>query len=163
MKKITQKNKIYKERYLNTFSSLSGFMSFLGGWQVCHSLCLGIIALLSLIGITAVGMPLLFLTEYAVYFWIIAVLLLIPTLIIFEQTHCVFKIKSSHKLYKEDLIYHKNRKCMSTKIILLNIGIVIASIPFASLKNYQIAFWLIGGIIIFWSFWLFLRPKITGI
>ncbi len=89
-------SKTHKEKFLNLFSGLSGSLSFLGGWQVCHNLCLGIIALLSLIGITFVGMPLLFLNQYAVYFWSIALLLLIPTLI----------------------MYWKNRKCMSTKLIL---------------------------------------------
>ena len=140
-REIKQNNsKTHKEKFLSFFSGLSGSLSFLGGWQVCHNLCLGIIALLSLIGITVVGMPLLFLTQYAIYFWSVAVLLLIPTII----------------------IYWKNRKCMSNKLILLNIGIVIASVPFAWLQAYQIAFWLIGGSIIFWSAWMFLKPRIIS-
>lgn len=116
--------KTRKEKFFSIFSGLSGTLSFFGGWQICHNLCIGIIALLSLIGITVVGMPLLFLTQYAIYFWSIAVLLLVPTLI----------------------MYWKNRKCMSHKIILFNIGIIIASVPFSFLQPYQILFWLIGGI-----------------
>ena len=139
IKMIKVKNFI-KEKAATISSSLSGSLSFLGGWQVCHNLCLGIIALLSIIGITVVGMPLLFLNRYAVYFWSIAVLLLIPTII----------------------MYLKNRKCMSHKLVLLNVGIVIASVPFASLRAYQIAFWLIGGSLVFWSVWLFLKPKIIN-
>lgn len=130
-------NKTYKEKFLGMFSGVSGGLSFLGGWQVCHNLCLGIIALLSIIGITVVSMPLLFLTQYAVYFWSIAVLLLIPTVV----------------------MYWKNRKCMSSKLILFNMGIVIASIPFSSLQAYQIVFWLIGGSLLFRSIWLFLKPN----
>lgn len=139
MKKASNKNngKTHRERFLSLFSGLSGGLSFLGGWQVCHNLCLGIIALLSIIGITVVGMPLLFLTEYAIYFWSFAVILLI--LILF--------------------MYWKNRKCMSVKPILFNIGIVIASVPFAQMQSYQIAFWTIGGILIASSVWMFLKPR----
>ncbi len=131
------KSKTHKERFLSLFSGVSGSLSFLGGWQICHNLCLGIIALLSIIGIAVVGMPLLFLIQYAVYFWSIAVLLLAPTLI----------------------MYWKNRKCMSIKLILFNVGIVVASVPFASLQAYQIAFWIIGGILIAGSIWMFLKSR----
>ena len=139
MKKASNRNKgrAHKERFLGLFSSLSGGLSFIGGWQICHNLCLGIIALLSLIGITVIGMPLLFLTQYAIYFWSIAVLILVPTLI----------------------LYWKNRKCMSNRLILFNVGIVVASVPFASLQAYQIAFWIIGGILIAGSVWMFLKPR----
>jgi len=115
-----------KGKALSAFSGISGGLSLLGGWQICHNLCLGIVGLLSLIGITIVGMPLLFLTKYAVYFWSIAVVLLIPTLI----------------------MYWYNRKCMSKNIVLTNIGIIIAAIPFASLQPYQVLFWSVGGILI---------------
>ncbi|MBI4010196.1 MAG: hypothetical protein HY361_03340 [Candidatus Aenigmarchaeota archaeon] len=126
MKKKIKKTSFVKEKVTSTFSVLSGSLSFLGGWQICHNLCLGIIAALSLIGITVVGMPLLFLTKYAVYFWLVAVLLLIPTLV----------------------MYWYNRKCMSKNIVLTNIGIIVAAIPFASLQPYQVLFWSAGGILI---------------
>lgn len=137
-RKLSGKNsKTHKEKFLSLFSGISGSLSFLGGWQVCHNLCLGIIALLSMIGIAVVGMPLLFLTQYALYFWSTAVLLLIPTL----------------------LMYWKNRKCMSYKLILFNVGIVIFSVPFVQLQAYQIAFWLVGGVLIASSVWMFVKPK----
>jgi len=136
MKKI----KTQKGKYLGLFSGLSGTLSFLGGWQICHNLCLGIIGLLSVIGITAVGMPLLFLTQYAIYFWSAAVLLLIPILI----------------------MYWKNRKCMSSKLILFNVGIVIASVPFAHLQAYQIAFWFIGGILILFSIIMLVKSRLQA-
>ena len=135
-RKVATKAK--KEKFMGLFSGLAGSLSFLGGWQVCHNLCLGIIALLSAIGITVVGMPLLFLTQYAIYFWSIAVLLLIPTL----------------------ALYWKNRKCMSSKIILFNVGIVIASVPFAQLQTYQFLFWAIGGVVIISTVLMFLKPKL---
>mgnify|MGYP001565865945 FL=1 len=137
MRKKVKKQNFIKMKTASIFSGLSGSLSFLGGWQICHNLCLGIAAALSLIGITIVGMPLLFLTKYAVYFWSVAVLLLIPTLI----------------------MYWKNRTGMSKNIILANIGIIIAAVPFASLQSYQFVFWVIGGILVLGSITLFLRKK----
>ena len=135
MKRKIKSNR--KRKSLTAVSSISGGLSFLGGWQICHNLCLGVRALLSLIGITVVGMPLLFLTQYAIYFWSAAVLLLIPTLI----------------------MYWKNRKCMSVKLILFNVGIVIASVPFSWIQPYQIIFWSVGGVLILASAWLFLKAR----
>lgn len=130
-----------KGRAMSAFTGLSGTLSFLGGWQVCHNICLGIIALLSVIGITVVGMPLLFLTQYTVYFWSLAVLILVPTV----------------------LMYWRNRKCMSVKLVMFNVGIVIASVPFVDMQPYQIVFWLIGGTLILGAAWMFLKPKLANL
>ena len=138
MRKADKNSAVKKEKTLSSLSSLSGALSFLGGWQICHNLCLATIALLAVIGITVVGMPFLFLTDYAIYFWSLAVLLLIPTLV----------------------MYWKNRKCMSMKLILLNVGIVIASVPFAG--AYQAVFWLAGGIFILGAAWMFLESRFAG-
>ncbi len=123
MKKASNKNKgkTYKERFLSLFSGVSSSLSFLGGWQVCHSLCLGIIALLSLIGITVVGMPLLFLQQYNIYFWSLAVLLLLPVL----------------------FLYLKKKAGMHKPLLLANIGIIIAAIPL-NIGDFIIAFWAVG-------------------
>ncbi len=126
MRKKLRKRNTVKLKTASIFSGISGSLSFLGGWQICHNLCLGIVAALSLIGITIIGMPLLFLTQYVVYFWSAAVLLLIPTIV----------------------MYWKNKEHMSKNLILANIGIVIAAIPFASLQRYQLLFWIIGGVLI---------------
>ena len=139
MKKKLRKRSLVKTKIASMFSGLSGSLSFLGGWQICHNLCLGIVAALSLIGITIVGMPLLFLTKYAVYFWSVAVLLLIPTLI----------------------MYWKNRKCMPKNIILANIGIIIAAIPFASLQPYQVIFWSTGGILIGTAVFSYVKNRLS--
>ena len=137
-KKLKQKNnRTHKEKFLGLFSGISGGLGFLGGWQVCHNFCLGIIALLSIIGITIVGMPLLFLQQYNIYFWSAAVLLLIPTFV----------------------MYWKNRKCMSKNLILLNIGIIIAGVPFASLQDFYLLFWIIGGFFILSSITLYLKNR----
>ena len=128
---------VIKAKAASISSSVSGVMGFLGGYQVCHNICLGIIALLSVIGITLVGMPLLFLTKVAIPFWIAAFFLLMVSL--------VFYIKS---------------KCISKNLLLFNGGIIIAAAPFNSLKNFMIFFWIIGGTLVLISIVLFIRDKI---
>jgi len=108
-----------KEKISTGTSIFSGIISFLGGYQVCHNVCLGIIALLSIIGITVVGMPLLFLQKFAIPFWIAAALL-----------------------------FYFKKKCISSNMIIINLGIIIASIPFNFLQDYVKMFWIMGGIIV---------------
>ena len=64
--------KTVKEKGTGVLGIFSGIASFLGSYQVCHSACLALISLLSLVGITVAGMPLLFLTQVAIPFWITA-------------------------------------------------------------------------------------------
>lgn len=97
----------------------------MGSWQICHGVCLGLITFLGFIGITIVGMPLLFLTKIAIPLWILALALLIACYILY------FK-----------------KKCVSKKMIILNSGILIAGIPFQSLQRWSKVFWLVGGIIV---------------
>ncbi len=125
-----------KERIVGATGSISGAASILGSWQICHNVCLGIIALLSLIGITLVGMPLQFLTTVAVPFWSVAFALLLLT--------GVFYIK---------------KKCISGRLILFNTGLIIAGIPFQSVQRFTPLFWSVGGIFVFASIVLFVRHK----
>ena len=128
-------NTAKKEKAFVAISGVSGSLSFLGGWQICHNLCLAVIAFLSFIGISVVGMPLLFLTQYAPYFWSIAIFLLVPTLI----------------------MYFKNRHCASKNLILFNFGIIVFSTPL--LQEISLVFWIIGGIVIAYSFVSYIQNK----
>lgn len=119
-------------------SSVSGTLSFLGGYQICHNVCLGIIALLSLIGITIVGMPLLFLTKVAIPFWIAAFF-----------------------LFFISLFFYLRNKCISKNLLLLNAGIIIAGVPFNALKDFLIVFWIIGGSLVLLSIILLIKEKAT--
>src|SRR3989338_10130584 len=127
---------IIKEKALSLSSSASGIMGFLGGWQVCHNVCLGIIALLSLIGITLVGMPLEFLTKVAVPIWIIAVLLL-----------------------GVSIFFYVKKLCISRNLIIFNTGLIIAGTPFQAVQKFSIVFWIIGGIISLTGVYLFFENK----
>ena len=117
-------------------STVSGTMGFLGGYQVCHNVCLGIVALLSFIGITVVGMPLLFLTKVAVPFWIAAAVLLGIT-----------------------LFFYFKKKCISKNLIIFNFGVIIAGIPFQQLQKFSILFWITGSTLVLISILLFIKSK----
>ncbi len=129
--------RFFKEKFLSISSSFSGLLGFLGGYQVCHNICLGIIALLSIIGISIVGMPLLFLTKVAVPFWIVAFFLLIASL----------------------FFYFKN-KCISKNLLLFNSGIIIAGVPFNAFRDFLIIFWIIGSSLVLLSIVLFIKNKL---
>lgn len=118
-----------KEKVLGASGSLTGALGFLGGYQVCHNACLALITFLTFLGFTVAGMPLLFLTEVAVPFWIAAFSLLILTIIL---------------KYKK--IMH-----FSGKMILLNSGLVIAGVPFQKLQEFNYTFWIAGGALALFS------------
>ena len=128
-----------KEKLVGAAGSLSGITSFFGSYQVCHNLCMSTIALLSLVGITVVGMPLLFLTKVAVPFWTAAVLILIITL----------------------LVYAKKRG-VSGKLLIFNSGLIVAGVPFRQLSQFSLLFLSVGGALAALSLLLFLKDKISG-
>lgn len=129
--------KILKEKIVGLTGSVSGITSVLGSWQVCHNICLSIIAILGIIGITIVGMPLLFLTKVAIPFWTVAFALLLITVGLYIK-----------------------KKCISNKLIIFNSGLIIIGIPFQNLQKFSKFFWIIGGILIITSASLFIKNKI---
>ena len=129
-------NKTLKEKLVGVTGSFSGVTSFLGSYQVCHNLCMSLVALLGLIGITVAGMPLLFLTTVAVPFWIAAVVLFLIT-----------------------LIFYFTKKCISHKQIIFNSGLIIAGVPFQSLQRFNLYFWIVGGALVLISAVWFVKDK----
>lgn len=124
----------FQERVLGASGSISGVASVLGSWQLCHSLCLAAIAALSVIGITITGMPFLFLTEIAVWVWLVALVLLAGTA----------------------LLYWKKR-CISRSLLIVNTGLIVAGIPFA--RNLSVAYWVVGGSIVAWGIGVFVMDR----
>ncbi len=123
-----------KEKIIAKTGTVSGAASILASWQVCHNVCLALVALLSVIGITVVGMPLAFLTKYAVPIWSVAFALLLVT-----------------------VYFYVIKKCISLQLILFNSGLLIAGIPFPVLQRFTKIFWLIGGLIVLTSIILFVK------
>ncbi len=129
---------LLKAKLASISSSVSGVMGFLGGYQVCHNICLGLIALLSIIGITLVGMPLLFLQKVAIPFWTAAVILFAITL----------------------ALYFK-KKCISKNLLMLNSGIIMVGIPFKAVQSYLTIFWIIGGTLVVLSLLFYMKGKLV--
>lgn len=126
-----------KEKAIGATGSISGAASILGSWQVCHNVCLGIVALLGIMGITIAGMPLAFLTRVAVPIWTFAVVLLLVTIVIYMK-----------------------KKCISKNLIILNSGLIIAGTPFQALQKFSIFFWITGGILAIIGISFFIKDRI---
>jgi hypothetical protein len=125
-----------KEKLISATGSASGIASVLGSWQVCHNICLGIIASLSVVGITLVGMPLEFFTKIAIPAWSIAILFFAIALGLYIK-----------------------KKCISKNLLLLNSGLLIAGIPFQQVQQFSSFFLTVGGTIAVVSLMGFVREK----
>lgn len=136
VKKVADK---IKEKFVGMAGSATGATSILGSWQVCHNLCLGVITVLSVFGISVVGMPLMFLQKLALPFWIIAASLLVVVLFIYFR-----------------------KGCISGKLIVFNSGLIIIGIPFKSLQFLSPVFWIVGGTLVIFSILLFVKDKFKG-
>ena len=133
---VKNKSKFINEKAIGFSGSVSGATSFLGSYQVCHNLCLWLITLLSLLGITVVGMPLLFLTKVAVPFWTVAFILLLIS-----------------------LYFYYTMKCISKKLLLINTGLIIAGIPFKQFYSYRSYLMIIGTIFVIYGIFLYFKDK----
>ena len=127
-----------KEKMLGGAGSLSGTLSFLGSYQICHNACLALVTLLAFLGFTVAGMPLLFLTKVAIPFWIAAVLLL-TTMIILK---------------------YKKIMNLSSKALLLNSGLIIAGVPFQQVQKLSYVFWTVGGGLVIFTIGWYIYDKI---
>ncbi|MBI2647236.1 hypothetical protein HYW99_02060 [Candidatus Woesearchaeota archaeon] len=127
-----------KEKIVGLMGSFTGTLSFLGGYQVCHNACLALIYILTILGFTVAGMPLLFLTKVAIPFWTVAISLLTITII----------------------LKYKKIMNMSNKILLFNSGLIIVGVPFQQVQNFNYVFWIMGGILVVSSIGWFIYDKI---
>ncbi len=125
-----------KEKLVGSVGAASGITSALGGYQVCHSLCMSVIALLGILGITVAGMPLMFLTKVAIPFWIAAVLMLGVL-----------------------GYFHIKMKCVSGKLLMFNSGLIIAGVPFAPINQYPAVLWSVGGVLVVTAVTLFVKDR----
>ncbi len=115
-----------KEKILGSISSISGLSGVFSSYNMCHSICIGAISLLSIIGITVAGMPLLFLQSIALPLWIFASALFIITL----------------------ALYLIHKKGISKNLLIANFGMLTIGTPFVQETDFKIYFWIAGGIIV---------------
>lgn len=126
-----------KEKLIGTSGSIAGTLSVLGSYQVCHNACLALISLLTILGFTVAGMPLLFLTKVTIPFWIAAISIL---------AIAVF-------------LKYKRIMNLSSKALLLNSGLIIAGVPFQQVQNFNYIFWIAGGILAVFSIGWYIYEK----
>ena len=98
----------------------SGAASIISAHNVCHTVCLGVVALLSVFSISVSSTALMFLQDYNLLLWNMGLLFLIISMILYMRLGCVSK-----------------------NLMTANAGIIIAGIPF--FPNGQLAFWIVGG------------------
>ncbi|HLC39966.1 MAG TPA: hypothetical protein VJJ76_03785 [archaeon] len=72
MKKKNE-NELQEGKRIGIFGGISGGLGVLGLHNVCHAACEAVIIALAAVGIGVVGMPLLFLQDYSLFFSIMGI------------------------------------------------------------------------------------------
>ncbi len=127
------------EKRIGRVSTITGGVSAGGGiisaHNVCHSVCLGAVALLSFFGIAASSDILMFLQDYNLLFWTVGIFFLLLSL----------------------LLLVKFGPCISKKAILGNAGLLIVGVPFFGEINSSLL--VVGGSVVLLSFFLYVNDK----
>ncbi|MBI4153882.1 hypothetical protein HY501_00960 [Candidatus Woesearchaeota archaeon] len=121
-------------KIVGLLGAIPGTGSIIYSYNVCHNICLGVVAMLSVFGIAVSSDILMFLQGYTTIFWTAGMLMLLTTLLIYARLRCI-----------------------STKLIFLNTGLLIAGVPF--FPGWQILFWIAGFSVTILVFGLFIVDK----
>ncbi len=120
-------------------NAAAGGMGIVSAHNVCHAICEGLVGIAAVFGITGIGMPLAFLTDYNVYFWAMAfAFLLIGVALLISK------------------------KCISRNMLYFNGGIVLAGVPFAFLNPVLPIFWIAGSGLVLFSVYSFLKQRLSN-
>ncbi len=118
--------------------SVSGAGSIISAHNVCHSICLAVVALLSVFGIIVSSDVLMWLQDYNLFFWSMGISFLGISLV----------------------LYYKKPCCISKKMILFNTGLIIVGFPFLAAIN--LVFWVFGGGVTLFSIGWYFRDRFWG-
>ena len=118
--------------------SVSGAGSIISAHNVCHSICLAVVALLSIFGIIVSSDILMWLQNYNLFFWSMGIAFLAISLVIYYKVPC----------------------CISKKLILFNTGLIIIGFPFFIFLN--LVFWIFGGGVTLFSIGWYFRDRFWG-
>ncbi len=103
----------------------------------CHYICLLAIAALGFFGVAAAGMPLMWLENYAVYFWAMGLVFLgVSFYLLYTRPHCISK-----------------------NAILANSGLLVIAVPI-NLGALSYGLWAMGGILVATGAYLYLHSKL---
>lgn len=129
-----------KSRFLPAGSTVSGAMGALGSvHNVCHSVCVAIVSLLSLVGISLSILPLMFLQTYQAYFWFAAFVFTLLAL----------------RFY----VLQPQRPAHNRNWLLLNSGFLLFGLPFRQLADYMDFFRFVGISLVLIGLLLFMFGK----
>lgn len=134
------KKKNSRGNFAGIFGSVSGVGSVISAHNICHTLCLVVVAVLSVFGIMASSNILMFLEDYNLLFWSMGIFFLAISL----------------------LLYFRFGRCISEKLILANTGLLVIGIPFPPLQSSIVA-WLVGGSVVLASIGWFLKERLIKI
>lgn len=119
-----------KTRWLEGGGTTSGIFGAIGSvHNVCHSLCVIVVSILAIFGITASILPLMFLQTYQMYFWV--------TALVFTTASFYFYLQQRHRAARD-----KN-------LLFINSGLLIFGLPFSQLADYIDFFRFTGGALAF--------------
>ena len=121
------------------FGFISGTGSIISAHNVCHSICMAVVALFSVFGIAVSSTALMFLQEYNMLFWSMGVFFLVVSL----------------------MLYARFGKCISERMIAFNTGLLLAGAPF--LTDAQLVFWIAGFSISLLILLEYIVPKIAEV
>ena len=114
-----------KSRLLGSGGTASGVLGGIGSvHNVCHSLCVTVVSILAIFGITTSILPLMFLQTYQMYFWLGA--------LVFTVASLYFYLQQKHKVARD------------RNLLFINAGLLIFGLPFPQLADYIDFFRFIG-------------------
>ena len=115
-----------KKRIFGGGGTVSGVFGAIGSvHNVCHSLCVTVVSILAIFGITTQILPLMFLQTYQRYFWGVALIFTGVSLYLYRQ--------------------QEQKVSRDRNLLLINTGLLIFGLPFSSLSEYSNFFRFIGG------------------
>ncbi len=128
------KTKLQKDKKLfGIAGTASGAGSIISAHNVCHAVCLAVVAFLSIFGIIVSSDVLMWLENYNLFFWSMGIMFLGISLILYYKMPC----------------------CISQKLIIFNTGLIIIGIPFFQ----NMISWSLGNLITTFSIGWYLRNK----
>lgn len=125
-------------KIIGGMNAAAGGMGIISAHNVCHAICESLVGVAAVFGITGIGLPLAFLTDYNIYFWAMAFAFLLIGLALLVS-----------------------KKCISKNMMVFNGGIVLIGVPFSFLSPILPAFWIGGSGLVLLSVYNFAKGKIN--
>ncbi len=123
---------------VGAFGGISGAGSVISAHNICHSVCLLVVAVLSLFGVLVSSSALMFLENYNFLFWSIGLVFLAVAI----------------------SLYASRPHCTSKKLIMANSGLLLVGIPSQLVGYYNPLFWIAGGLLLTGSIAWYIKGRL---